>query len=181
MRRNGVAGETYNLATTGVGAAVTSPTVLAGGATGAYAELYLGTATSGVASTLQIAGITARLRWPGSGSLTDPFWYTGEFLLSEGNGTISREEVTVTLAGTALVSGTVMSKLSADGKYVPYDNVGTDGTEAAAGILYTSLPADTGDVRAVIIARNAEVIESKLTGINADGKTDLAAKGIIFR
>lgn len=107
--------------------------------------------------------------------------YTGEFLLSEGNGTISREEVTVTLAGTALVSGTVMSKLSADGKYVPYDNVGTDGTEAAAGILYTSLAVGTGDVRAVIIARNAEVIESKLTGINADGKTDLAAKGIIFR
>ena len=78
VRRNGVVGETYNLTATGVGATVTAPTVLAGGATGAYAELYLGTATSGAASTLQIAGITARLRWPGSDALTDPFWYTGE-------------------------------------------------------------------------------------------------------
>lgn len=78
VRRNGVAGETYNLTASGVGATATAPTVLAGGATGGYAELYVGTATSGAASTLQIAGITARLRWPGSDSLTDPFWYTGE-------------------------------------------------------------------------------------------------------
>lgn len=110
--------------------------------------------------------------------------HTGEFLLSEGNGTISREEVTVTLAGSALASGTVLAKLTSGGKYVPYNNTPENpvtGSEVAFAILYTSLAAGTGDVQAVVIARNAEVIESKLTGIDSAGKTDLAAKGIIFR
>lgn len=110
--------------------------------------------------------------------------HTGEFLLSEGNGTISREEVVVTLDSNPMPSGTVLAKLTAGGKYVRYNNTPEDpvtGSEVAVAILYTELPAGTGDRDAVVIARNAEVIESKLTGIDSAGKTDLAGKGIIFR
>ena len=70
-----------------------------------------------------------------------------EFVLSEANGFMSRDEVTVTLGVAAYKSGTVMSKLTATGTCVPYDDVGTDGSETAAGILYTALPAGTGDVK----------------------------------
>lgn len=205
--------------------------------------------------------------------------YTGEFLISEGNGTISREEVTVTQAGTALASGTVLAKHTAgaatvaakaggnaastgaltldattpviagakagvytvrcitaavnggvfrvddpdgrvlgdvavgatwaeqvkfviadgtqdfivgegfditiaagSGKFVPYDDAALNGAGgAAAAVLYTTLPAATGDTAAVVIARDAEVVEAKLVGIDAAGKADLAALGIICR
>lgn len=108
-------------------------------------------------------------------------FHTGEFLLSEGNGAISREQVTVTQTGTAMVSGTVVSKLTATGKYVAYDDVGTDGSEVAAGILYNGLAAATGDIKATVIVRDAEVYGSALTGYNANAKADLATVGIIVR
>jgi hypothetical protein len=42
---------------------------------------------------------------------------TGEFLLSEADGQLSRENVTVTVAGAvALPSGTVLGKITATGK-----------------------------------------------------------------
>lgn len=107
--------------------------------------------------------------------------HTGEHLLSEANGTRSREEVTVTLAGVALPAGTVMSKLTATGKYVPYDDVGTDGSEVAAGVLYGNLAAITGDVQAVVHVRDCEVNQQCLTGYNANAKVDLAALGILVR
>jgi hypothetical protein len=104
-----------------------------------------------------------------------------EFVLSEGNGFISREEVTVTLGASALKSGTVMSKLTATGKWVAYDDSGTDGTETASGILYTALPIGTGDVSAVMFVRDCEVVRAALTGLNANAEADLAAKGVIVR
>ncbi len=104
-----------------------------------------------------------------------------EFVLVEANGFISRDEVTVTLGASAIKSGTVMSRLTATGKWVPYDDVGTDGSEVAAGILYTGLPAGTGDVKAVMFVRDCEVVRAALTGLNANAEADLAARGIIVR
>lgn len=104
-----------------------------------------------------------------------------EFVLSEGNGFISRDQVAVTLGASAIKSGTVMSKLTATGKWVPYDDVGTDGSEVASGILYTALPAGSGDVEAVMFVRDCEVVRAALTGLNANAEADLAAKGIIVR
>ena len=101
-----------------------------------------------------------------------------EFLLSEANGYLSRDEVTVTLQASAMKSGTVMSKLTATGKWVPYDDVGTDGSEVASGVLYTAQPAGTGDVKAVMFVRDCEVVRAALTGLNANGEADLLAKGI---
>jgi hypothetical protein len=110
-----------------------------------------------------------------------------EFLLSEANGQLSREQVTVTVAGaTALPAGAVLGKLTATGKYVAYDDVGSDGSEIAAAVLCNDCPATNGDYKRTIIARNAEVIAAMLTqvgtgALNANGVADLKTVGIIVR
>lgn len=107
--------------------------------------------------------------------------FTGEFLLSEGNGSISREQVTISSTAGALVAGTVMGKITATGEYVAYSNAAADGSEVAAGVLYANVPDSTADQKAVIIARHAEVQASELTGLDAPARVDLAAIGIICR
>lgn len=107
--------------------------------------------------------------------------HTGEHLVSEANGTRSREEVTVAQTGTAIVSGTVMGKVTATGKYKAYSNAASDGTEVAAGVLYTNLPAFTGDAKAVLHVRDCEVAAVSLTGSDSPGVADLKALGVIVR
>jgi hypothetical protein len=107
--------------------------------------------------------------------------HTAEFILSEGNGSISREEVTIAAAAGALAAGTVVGKITASGKYVAYSNAAADGSEVAAGVLYRAVPDAAADQGAVIIARSAEVVGAELTGLDAAGTADLAALGIIVR
>lgn len=118
---------------------------------------------------------------------------TGEFILAEPEELISRETVTVTVAAaTKLSPGRVLAQLSATGKYVDYDNAGSDGSEEAAGILYTELDNSAGvspaDFTAVIVARLAAVRKADLSwnsGVDGAGKTaayaDLAALQIMAR
>lgn len=107
--------------------------------------------------------------------------HQGEWLVSEGNGKISRDEVTVTVSGaTKWLSGTVLGKITASGKYIKYDNGNSDGSQAAAGILWNELDPVAGDIKATILNRDAEVIEDKLTGLDAAGKADLVALGFKF-
>lgn len=74
---------------------------------------------------------------------------------------------------------TVLANL---GEYTPYDDDGTDdGRRVAGGILFASVDATTNDVRAVGVMRDAEVIESLLTGLDANGRADLLATGIVIR
>lgn len=106
----------------------------------------------------------------------------GEFLIAEGNGSISREKVVIASGAGVLVPGTVLGKITASGKYDAYDNTdSTTGLGAAAAVLYNEVDATSADVEAVVIVRHAEVDEALLTGINADGKSDLAALQIIVR
>ena len=107
--------------------------------------------------------------------------HTGEHLLQEANGTRSREVVTVTQSGTVLAAGTVLGKITASGKYVPYSNVASDGSETAAAILYATLEAATGDRDAVVHLRDCEVNVNCLTGFDAAAKVELAALGVITR
>ncbi len=104
-----------------------------------------------------------------------------DFVLSEAEGFRSRDNVVVTQTGTEIKSGTVVSKLTATGKYVVYDDVGTDGSEVAAGVLYTHLPAATGDVKAVVFNADCEVRRGALIGLNADCEADLRTLGIKVR
>lgn len=106
---------------------------------------------------------------------------TGDFILSEASGTRSREEVTISSTAGAMIPGTVVSKLTADGKYVAYDDVGTDGSEVAAGVLYAAVADSASDQKGVILARDCEVTGIRLTGSNANAVADLKALGIIVR
>jgi len=122
--------------------------------------------------------------------------YEGGFIISEAEGARSRDVVTLASNGSTAITyqpGTVLAKLTANSKYVGYDNVGTDGSEVAAAILFgaVTVPA-TGDLPATVINLDAEVntaelfwdaslTGSALTTAIAAAKVDLAAAGIKFR
>lgn len=106
--------------------------------------------------------------------------HAGEFLVSEGNGEISREVITIA-SGQDLPAGQVIAKLTAGGEYVAYDNVGSDGSEVAAGILFEAVDASAAATKGLGIVRLAEVNEALLTDSDDDAKTDLAALNIIVR
>lgn len=68
------------------------------------------------------------------------------------------------------------------GEWAPYDDDGAnDGRRAASGILFAPVDATLNDIRAVAVVRDAEVIERLLTGLDAAGKADLTALGIVIR
>jgi hypothetical protein len=107
--------------------------------------------------------------------------YAGEFIVSEGNGKISRETITV-LSGEILEAGT------ASGKYKVLDPAAVDGSEVAAGILYDAVDASAADAEGVAIVRLAEVNAAELVwpaGITGPEQTtalgELAALNIIAR
>jgi len=58
-----------------------------------------------------------------------------EFLVSEANGSISREQVTIAVAAPAMVAGTVLGRITASGQWTVYNDGAADGTEVARGIL----------------------------------------------
>lgn len=115
--------------------------------------------------------------------------YAGEFILSEAEGTRSRDNITVELADAednGIAAGTVMGMRASDGKYLAYDDTATDGTETVAGILYgpTGDLDGGGDVEAAIVNADAEVIGEKIigpTGTEDDVATGLEALGIKVR
>lgn len=102
------------------------------------------------------------------------------FVLSEASGQRSRENVTVTVAGADIKSGTVLGRL-ANGKYVPYNNAGSGGAEIAVAVLYQHIEAMTGDVKAVAFTADCEVNRKELTGLDSTGEADLRAVGIKVR
>ena len=113
--------------------------------------------------------------------------YAGEFVVSEGNGKISRETITV-LSGQTLQPGAVLGKVTASGKYKVLDPAASDGSEVAAGILYDAVDASTADAEGVAIVRLAEVNAAELVwpdGITGGEQTtalgELAALTIIAR
>lgn len=107
--------------------------------------------------------------------------HTAEFLMSEGNGFISRDQIRIDSTAGALVPGTVLGKLTTGGDYVAYSNAASNGSEVAVGILYAAAPDLAADQKAVMIARHAEVRASDLTGLDTAARADLLAVGIVCR
>lgn len=82
------------------------------------------------------------------------------FLLSEGNGQISREVVTIASGSGVLEPGTLLGQITANKKYSGSPNalvVGKEGAETARAVLAYGVDATSADVEAVIIKRVAEV------------------------
>lgn len=105
--------------------------------------------------------------------------HTGEFLISEGNGSISRKEDVLAPTAVAISDGTVLGRLTTGGKLVPYSNAATDGSQTAVAILYGNAPISAADRRVTTIVRFAEVNGVELTGIDAAAVVELEAKGVI--
>ena len=82
--------------------------------------------------------------------------HTGEFIVSEGNGSISRETVII-LNGRTLEPGTVLGRVTTSGKYREIDPVATSGAEVAVAVLFDAVDASDGDAPGVVITRLAEV------------------------
>lgn len=112
--------------------------------------------------------------------------HTAEWLISEGNGQISREAVTFTAAvNTKYPSGTVLGKITASGKYIPSLNAASDGSQTAVAILHTEVPAGAArDVKVTAIVRSAEAFGAMLNSgvaLESGVPAELAAVGIVVR
>lgn len=112
----------------------------------------------------------------------------GAFIKSEANGDLSREAIVIVSGSGKLLAGTVLGKITASGKYKPYDNDNADGSQTAAAILVYDVDATSADVTTVGIVRLAEVwtnrlqwAASVLTGEKAPAYTELATALVIVR
>ncbi|MFD2755391.1 head decoration protein [Comamonas terrae] len=119
---------------------------------------------------------------------------TACYLVSEANGTRSREVVTIA-QGQNLLPGAVLGKVTATGKYVAVDPAngsgegGTpDGSQTAVAVLFAAVDTTTAEKPGVITARDAEVAAHALAwpaGTTEPQKTaalaQLAAMGIVAR
>lgn len=113
--------------------------------------------------------------------------HTGEFIISQANGSRSRD-AGVVKSGQTLVAGELVGIETATGKYVKYNPANTIvGSKTIVGISYDDVDATGGDTRAVFVVRDAEVRRSDLTYNEAVAGTvtaevaGLKALGIIVR
>lgn len=109
----------------------------------------------------------------------EPF-HSGEYLLSEAPGSLSRETVSLA-AGPTVYGGQLLGQVTATKEYAPYDPAATDGTKKALAILHNTMQASTEARSATIIARQAEASRERLIGLDAAAVTNLALQNIIVR
>jgi hypothetical protein len=115
--------------------------------------------------------------------------HAGSFIISEGPGHYSRENITILAGEGQLVAGQVIGKVTVGGKYRSADPTNADGSQGAAAILFDAVDASGADVEAVAIVRAAEVNGNVLTydaAVDTDAEkatqiAALAAAGIIVR
>jgi len=82
----------------------------------------------------------------------------------------------------ALPQGRAIGIKTADGKAYDYNDNASDGTETCVGILDNEGGADVsgGDKQGTIVKGFCIFIEANLSGIDANGKTDLGSNGAFF-
>ena len=89
--------------------------------------------------------------------------YASDWLKAEShNSGYSREEVIVISGAGVVQSGTVLGKFTASGKYKPVTVAAVDGSQNAAAILLDPVDATSADAAAVVIAREAIVVQQGL-------------------
>ena len=103
------------------------------------------------------------------------------FVLHEETSRYSRGVAVVPANTPAMVAGTVLGKVTASGKLVPYSNAATNGSEAAVGILLYNTPTQTEDQKVTVLTRHAEVNGNQLVGVDAAAIADLKQVGILVR
>lgn len=123
---------------------------------------------------------------------TETFGQDDQSWLASAHGTDNAR--TITLDTSAFTSGThypngyfpsglPLGKITATGKYGPYNDAAADGTEVLAGFLMTAVDApgvNTIDPQGALLWHGA-VIEAKLpVAVNANGKADVAGRLTFF-
>lgn len=119
---------------------------------------------------------------------TENFSFDDQSWLGSAHGTDAARTVTLdTSAFTAgthypngyFPSGLPLAKITATGKYGPYNDAAADGTEVLVGFLLCAVDApsvNTIDVGAAMLD-HGRVVEAKLPiAVNANGKADVAGR-----
>jgi hypothetical protein len=111
-----------------------------------------------------------------------------EIILSEAPGTLSRETVAIASGAGVITAGLVLGKVTASGKYAPYDDDNDDGTQTAVCIALESVDATSAEKTCAALFRLAEFKADILqwastndAGDKTAGLDDLAAKYLIGR
>lgn len=81
--------------------------------------------------------------------------------------------ITVAEGSDVLLSGTVLGKITASGKYTAYDDGNSDGTETAVGILLNRVDPTNGDELGSLQIMGV-VRSGSLYGLDAAAMADLA-------
>lgn len=92
--------------------------------------------------------------------------HNGEGLLSEANFHRSRDAIVVKSGAGKIAPGTVLGKITADGKYWPSTDASvteTAGAETAVAIALYGCDATDGDASITVISRDAEWTASTLS------------------
>lgn len=77
---------------------------------------------------------------------------------------------------TRYEAGLVLGIVTATGRYAPYDNAHSDGTEVAVGVLSETTDADDDDNGTeIVVIKSGILFADKLIGLDSAAKTDLAA------
>lgn len=110
------------------------------------------------------------------------------FILSEGNGYQSREEITVAQSATTYQAGSIIMKVGTSYQLATADLLSAGGNDGAdISILLRKVNAKSGAKKAGAFVRNGEVKDSELvfgTGVSlthAEVVAAFAAKNIIVR
>ncbi len=89
--------------------------------------------------------------------------HTGEYIKSEGNWEISRDNVVIASGAGVVIPGQVLGQITASQKFVPLTEGATDGSNVAAAINYAYVDATLSDIPAAVTARQTEVYGLRLT------------------
>lgn len=77
--------------------------------------------------------------------------------------------------GAKILGGTVMGRVTATKKYVPYSDAAGDGSQVALGVLRQSVDTTDGDKLGNLVVSGI-IKDSKLVGRDAAADTDLNAR-----
>jgi hypothetical protein len=113
----------------------------------------------------------------------------GDVLKYEVNPNYTRETITL-LAGLPYPVGSVLGKITVNGKYTLSTDTGGDGAETAVAVLLYAVDATLADATAIVLARGPAIVSR--AGLAYDASVDdgikitaklsqLAAAGIIPR
>ena len=113
----------------------------------------------------------------------------GDVLKYEINPNYTREVITL-LQGLPYPVGSVLGKITVNGKYTLATNSGSDGAQTAIAVLLYAVDATLADATGIVVARGPAIVSRE--GLAYDGSVDdgtkittkltqLAAVGIITR